>query len=184
MEIFEKIGFTVWNLSFESSPLINGTRKICSDFCIQRKKSSCQWQSCWYLACLWSIYINHQYIFCTLIINFSLFVEMSLPNITLLYRSSRQASYFAKISVFFFSRSDFFIKISRTHQIFQENQKYYKNTLEHIKISRRAFSKFCKNTYDCLVDAFNYSMYIYIYTGYPIKKFDILVFSFFNRPFW
>ena len=46
--------------------------------------------------------------------------------------------------LFFFSRSDFFKKISRTHQIFQERQK----VLEHIKISRRAFLRFCKNRYD------------------------------------
>ena len=43
--------------------------------------------------------------------------------------------------LFFFSRSDFFKKISRTHQIFQENQKWYKNTY---KFSRRG--KMYQNT--------------------------------------
>ena len=33
----------------------------------------------------------------------------------------------------------------RTHQIFQENQKWYKNAC---KFSRRAFSRFCKNRYE------------------------------------
>ena len=82
------------------------------------------------------------------------------------FRSSRRAILLKYL--FFFSRSDFFKKISRTHQIFQQNQKYYKNTYKFSRrgkmylnrfrlyqntsksISRRAFLKFRKNTYNFL----------------------------------
>ena len=55
------------------------------------------------------------------------------------------ASYFVKISVLFFQERLFFKEISRTHQIFQKNKKWHKNTY---KFSRSALSKFYKNTYD------------------------------------
>ena len=71
----------------------------------------------------------------TFLTDFGLFFLKFLDNFGVKvakYRSIRRAILLKYL--FFFSRSDFFRKISRTHQIFQENKKYYKNTY---KFSRR-----------------------------------------------